>query len=308
MLYAGETTMKKIPVILDTDIGTDIDDAWAVVMMLKRPEIDVKLITTTTDETDRRCGLVHRLLDAAGRTDIPIAAGKCVARNNPFNEFEIVSRDDAPCPYRDAVEAIRDAVLASSEPVTLIEIGPMCNLAELLDRFPEVAPRVDLVAMAGSISHGHNGDVGQIPEWNVKTDIPSSQKAFSAPWRSVTITPLDTCGMVTLKGNWYEKLKNGGELQKELSMQYLAWLHRWDSDGVRNIRNSDVPQERSSILYDTVAIHLAYSHEFLEMKEMRLFVDDGGFTRESYDGTPINVAIEWLDFDGYSDMLAKTIL
>ncbi len=67
--------MKKIPVILDTNLGTDIDDSWAIAYMLKCPELDVKLITTATGDTTYRAKLCARLLRAGGRTDVPIGIG-----------------------------------------------------------------------------------------------------------------------------------------------------------------------------------------------------------------------------------------
>ena len=301
--------MKKIPVILDTDIGHDIDDAWAVTMLLQRPELDPLLITTATGETGRRCGIVHRLLAAAGRTDIALAAGKPIGCNNDVLQYELVSRNDAPASYPDAAEAIRDAVLSRApQPVTLICIAPHSNIAEVVARFPEIVPQIDFVAMAGSLEQGVGGSQGKIAEWNIKCDIAAAQKVFRAPWHSVTITPLDTCGVVQLSGNWLEKLRSSGSLQQELAAQFLAWLHRWDSDGVRNIRNSNVPQSRTSVLFDTVAIHLASSHDFLEMQEMRLVIDADGFMRESPDGSLVNVAKNWRDLSGYCQMLEQTIL
>ena len=67
--------MKKIPVILDTDIGNDVDDVWALVMLLKSPEVDIRLITTGTNNTIYRARLVAKLLEIAERTDIPIGVG-----------------------------------------------------------------------------------------------------------------------------------------------------------------------------------------------------------------------------------------
>jgi inosine-uridine nucleoside N-ribohydrolase len=301
--------MMKIPVILDTDIGHDIDDAWAVSMLLQQPDLDPLLITTATGETGRRCGIVHRLLAAAGRTDIALAAGKPIACNNEVIQYELVSRDDAPASYPDAAEAIRDAVLSRApQRVTLICIAPQSNIAEVVERFPEIVPSLDFVAMAGSLEHGVGGRPGIIAEWNVRCDIAAAQKVFRAPWHSMTITPLDTCGIVQLSGNWLEKLRQAGSLQQELAAQFLAWLHRWDSDGVRNIRNSNVPQSRTSVLFDTVAIHLASSHDFLEMQEIRLAIDENGFLRESPDGSPVNVARSWRDLPGYRQMLEQIIL
>ena len=65
----------RIPVILDTDIGDDIDDTWALVLALKSPELDVKLVVTDFGNTEHRAKIVARLLEIAGRTDIPIGIG-----------------------------------------------------------------------------------------------------------------------------------------------------------------------------------------------------------------------------------------
>ena len=67
--------MKRIPVIIDTDIGTDIDDTWAVLMALNSPELDIKLIVSSTGDTILRAALLAKFLDRCGRTDIPIGIG-----------------------------------------------------------------------------------------------------------------------------------------------------------------------------------------------------------------------------------------
>src|SRR4051794_26657939 len=66
---------SRIPVILDTDIGDDIDDTWAVAMLLKSPQFDVKLITTTNGKAEYRARLLAKLLTAGDRTNIPIGLG-----------------------------------------------------------------------------------------------------------------------------------------------------------------------------------------------------------------------------------------
>ena len=66
---------RPIPVILDTDIGDDIDDTWALVLALKSPELDVRLVVTDFGNTEDRAKLAARVLELAGRTDIPIGIG-----------------------------------------------------------------------------------------------------------------------------------------------------------------------------------------------------------------------------------------
>ena len=67
--------MKPIPVIFDTDIGDDIDDALALALALQSPELDVRLVTTVADDVDSRTRLVWKELGLFGRQDIAIATG-----------------------------------------------------------------------------------------------------------------------------------------------------------------------------------------------------------------------------------------
>ena len=64
-----------VPVILDTDIGFDVDDVWALAFMLRCPELDVKLVTTNTGDTEYSAALACKLLQVAERADIPVGIG-----------------------------------------------------------------------------------------------------------------------------------------------------------------------------------------------------------------------------------------
>ena len=102
-----------IPVILDTDIGDDIDDTWALILALKSPELDVKLVVTDFGNTEQRARLVARVLELAGRTDIPIGIG-IKENDDPGPQAEWVKGYDlAKYPgrvHRDGVKALIDTV------------------------------------------------------------------------------------------------------------------------------------------------------------------------------------------------------
>jgi len=72
---AADAPGVRIPVILDTDIGTDIDDTWALALLLRCPELDVRLVVSDTGNTEYRAAIIARLLEVAGRTDIPVGIG-----------------------------------------------------------------------------------------------------------------------------------------------------------------------------------------------------------------------------------------
>ena len=298
---------KRIPVILDTDIGGDIDDTWAMAQMLKSPELDVKLIVSDTGDTVYRGKIIAKLLEAAGRTDIPVGIGLRQPSDGPRERQAAWVRD-----YRlesfpgrvheDGVGAMIDVIMGSAEPVTLIGISPAPNIAEALRRSPGMAGRARFVGMFGSIAKEHDGKAGAIAEWNVKCDIAACQQVFAAAWREMTITPLDTCGMVRLDGERYARVRDCRErLTAAVMENYRIWAKatEWHKDGT---------ETRTSILYDTVAIHLAYSTRFLRMEPMGIRVRDDGFTVVDPAARPVNVAIAWTDFAGYCDWLVERLV
>ena len=149
----------KIPVILDTDICDDIDDTWALIMLLQSPEFDIKLITTSVGDTTARTKVVAKILQEAGRTDIPIGAGIAVGdmkrghgQDGWVKDFDLSKY--AGKIYPDGVQAMIDTIMRSKEPITLIAIGPLPNVAAALEREPNIAKKARFVGMFGSIRMG----------------------------------------------------------------------------------------------------------------------------------------------------------
>lgn len=125
--------LNKIPVILDTDIGTDIDDVWALVMLLNSPELDIKLIIPANGNTTYRAKIVAKFLEAAGRNDIPIGIGlhtsdKIEAQGPWVNDYSL---DNYPgIVYKDGIGAMIDQIMYLDEQTTLISIGPVMNILD----------------------------------------------------------------------------------------------------------------------------------------------------------------------------------
>ena len=219
-------TLAKTPVILDTDIGGDIDDTWALVMLLKSPELDPKLITTTDGRAEYRAKLIAKMLTLAGRTGVAVGLGEG-GRNGDGPQQDWV-RDYKLSDYRgvvreDGVAAIIDLIMTSPEPITIISIGPSQTVAAALNRRPEIARKAFFVGMQGSVFHGYGGGAVSA-EWNVAANVPAAKKVLSAPWKRATITPLDTCGRVTLSGPRFQQLvKSDDPLVHALLENYRMW-------------------------------------------------------------------------------------
>lgn len=296
---------KKIPVILDTDIGSDIDDTWALAMMLNSPELDVKLVVSETGNTDYRAKIIARLLEVAGRTDIPVGMGIWQDSDTGGQEPWVKDYDLRKYPgtvYHDGVEAIIRTIRQSEEPVSLICIGPLPNIRLALAKAPDIAPKARFVGMHGSLRRQYDGAPGASAEYNVVADPPAAIKVFSALWREAVITPLDSCALVRLKDDRYRRVRASADpLIQAVLENYSVWCGTSPEARARF-------EAGSSILFDTVAIHLAYSTEFLAMETMGVRVEMNGFTREDPKARPFHVAIDWKDLPGYEDELVRRLL
>lgn len=290
-----------LPVIFDTDIGDDIDDTWALVTLLKSPQFDVKLVTTTCGKAEYRAKIIAKLLGVAGRTDIPIGLGEGgrdgVGRQQPWvSDYKL---SDYPGKiHQDGAGAVIDAINQSPRPLTVIAVGPLHTLAAVLDRQPQVAAKASLAGMFGSVRKGYGG--GPVSaEYNVKANPAAARKVLSAPWRQITITPLDTCGLVNLSGQRLEGLKLSRDpCVRALLENWRVWA------GKETLEQLSV----TSTLYDTVAVYLANPDvKLLEFETLPIVVTDDGNTRIDPSGTKMSVATAWKDLDGYRDLLVKTL-
>jgi inosine-uridine nucleoside N-ribohydrolase len=300
------TPNKPIPVILDTDIGGDIDDTWALAMLLKSPELDLKLVTTCHGHTPYRAKITAKLLEVAGRTDVGVGVGiqtdNKELRQAPWvTDYKLESYPGRM--HKDGVSAMIDAIMGSPEPVTLIAIGPAMNVAAALKKEPRIAEKARLVGMFGNVRTGFGDSAVPIPEYNVKVDVPASKAVFTAPW-DITITPLDTCGRIVLKDEKYFKVRDCKDpVIRALIENYRYWHV---GAGYKPLDFADV--SKSSILFDTVAVYLAFASGLLNMEDLEIVIEDDGLTAVRKGGKIVHTAVSWKDMAGFEDFLVKRLI
>ena len=293
----------RIPVVLDTDIGDDIDDTWALVLALKSPELDVKLVVTDFGNTEYRAKIVARLLEIAGRTDIPIGIG--IRENDaegPQSEW-VNGYDLSKYPGRilkDGVQALVDTAMSSSERVTLVAIGPPPNLRAALEREPRIAGKLRLAGMYGSLRRGYGGKPTPEPEWNVRASATAARALLGAPWAEAISTPLDTCGLVRLQGERYSRVRDSKDpLLQALIENYRLWCLRRDWCA----KDAGYVTAKSSTLFDTVAVYLASARDLVKTEELGVRVTNEGMTLPDPEARSLTWATEWRDLDGFEEWL-----
>ncbi len=294
---------KKIPVILDTDIGDDIDDTWALCLLLKSPELDLRLVVGDEYNALYRAKLIAKLLQTAGRTDIPVGIGLRPEDHGGRQAAWVNDYDLASYPgkiHENGVQAIIDTIRQSDEPITLICIGPVPNIAEALKQAPDIAQKSRFVGMHGSIYKGYGGSEQISAEYNVKLVPDALQAVFQAPWE-ITLTPLDTCGLVQLRGDKFRRVfECQNPLIRALMQNYQLWREAQE-------KRLLPPPTESSTLFDTVAVYLAYAESLTEIEEVSCIVTDDGFTRIDPAGRPVRAAVHWKDLGAFEDHLVQRL-
>jgi len=296
---------KKIPVILDTDIGLDIDDTWALGLLLKCPELDVKLITTSTGNTPLKTKLVAKFLEIVGRTDIPIGIGPLENTKKGWLYPWIKDYDISRYPGMvivNGTEVLCSTIMDSPEPLTLIAIGPLGTVAGALKINPNITENSRFVGMHGSIRIGYRGSNSPLREFNIKKNIKASKEVFQAPWEK-TITPLDTCGNIVLTGALLERvMKCDNLIVRSIKENFEIWKKKIIPKLFLTKKNE------TSVLFDTVAIYLGFSEELLNIEELKIEITDRGSTQISERGNLIRCATSWKDVQAFKNLLVDRLI
>jgi inosine-uridine nucleoside N-ribohydrolase len=265
-------------VILDTDIGDDIDDAFALALALRSPEMRILGVTTAYGDTELRARLVDRYLGAVGRGDIPVVAGVPTPFTNRFTQAAY-ARQAPEKKHSGAVEFLLGQIRAHPGQITLIAIGPLFNVQAAIERDPATFRKLKrVVLMGGSIYRGYDdmktGARNAAPdaEWNINRD-PAGARALLAVGVPVFMMPLDSTQIHLETAQREAIFSHGSPLTDQLTLLYHQWMagSDWHPTG--------------PTLFDPVAVAYAIRPELCPATPMRIEVDDKGFTRPA-DGAP----------------------
>ena len=296
-----------IPVILDTDSGDDIDDTWALALALRSPELDVRLVVTDYGNTEHRAKIVARLLEVAGRTDVPIGIGVKENDGESSQAEWVKGYDLAKYPgkvHRDGVQALIDVAMAAKEGTTLVAIGPPPNLKAALEREPRIASKLRFAGMYGSLHRGYGGKAAPEAEWNVKARPAAARTLLGAPWKDAISTPLDTCGLVQLKGERYARVRDSRDpLARAVIENYGLWCKTKDWC----VNDAEHVVAKSTTLFDPVAVYLAISRDLVKTETLGVRVTDDGMTVPDPAARPLAWATDWKDLGAFEEWLAARI-
>jgi inosine-uridine nucleoside N-ribohydrolase len=302
----GKSSVSPIPVVYDTDIGGDIDDVWALSFLVHSPELELKLVTINKGGVQRKAQVAAKLLTAMGRDDVPIAIGRSHERSTPryydwAKDFDLSSY--AGTVHEGAVARMIEKIeVDNSGRLQILAVGSMLNVAGLVQRRPELAERVRLTAMSGSVYGGYGETDEPDAEANVVVDPDAARRAYGAKWKRFTIAPLDVTGGLHLAGDRYRSIyESDAPTPQAIISAYKVFEPNADFADV------DVTR-RSSTLHDAAAVYLAFSEAYLGLETLSLRVTDDGYTRvDPENGHTVEAALDWTNESAFKDLLVKRL-
>jgi inosine-uridine nucleoside N-ribohydrolase len=264
-------SQKPLPVpqkvILDTDIGDDIDDAYALALVLSSPELKLLGVTTAWGDTGLRARLTEGILCETGQQAIPVIAGVQTKTENTFTQASWARRfPPPPDAGMDAIAWMAKTIRANPGQITLISIAPLSNVGALIERDPAAFHMLKRVVLMGGSIHRGYGDLGYAPdrgpsaEYNIKMDVASAKKLFASGVQ-ITMAPLDSTQLKLDEVMRSILFRRSTPLTDSLAVLTDEW-------------GGTTPT-----LFDVMAVEAAIDGDLCPSQPMHIRVDDQGYTR-----------------------------
>jgi inosine-uridine nucleoside N-ribohydrolase len=259
-------------IIIDTDIGDDIDDAFAAGLALSSPEFQILGFSASFGDTVTRAKMLDRMLGELGRGDIPVAMGAPANVNlGAFTQRRYAEGGSfARAGHPASVDFVLDQARKYPGQVILVAIGPLPNIGAMIDKDPAAFRKLKrVVIMGGSIQtlvdpYGVAPPIAPHPEWNIKNDIASAQKLFTAGV-PLTVMPLDSTANLKLHEVARTALfAHGSMLTNILAGLYYEW--------------SAATRAATPTLYDPMTLASLLDPSLCPLTPMHIRVDDAGNT------------------------------
>jgi purine nucleosidase len=270
--FAGAAeAAAKTPIILDTDIGTDIDDAFALALIIESPELKLLGVTTVSGDTAARADLAAKFLWEAGGEwrHVAVVAGE-PGPAQPIDQARWADGFQSPQILKQsAVDFLRGQFDRRPGEITLVAIGELANVAALLKADPQAAKEIKrIVLMGGSIARGYGPGSKAEPEWNIKSN-PAAARAVFSSGIPILMAPLDVTAMLQLDAPARDRIFHQGT---PVSTALAALYHLW---------NQETPT-----LFDPMAVAILIRPDLCETEPLAIEMDAKGSTLVVKDKPP----------------------
>jgi purine nucleosidase len=265
----------RVPILFDTDIGTDIDDAYALAVIVHRPELELLGVTTVSSDAMERARLAAKFLAVAGGrwSRVPVYAGLSTPAQN-MRQVEWARGFSSPALHASgALEFMRKEINKRPGKVTIIAVGELTNIAALLESEPGIARKIKAISlMGGAIHRGYAAGSKPEPEWNIKSNAKAARVVFGAGV-PLLVAPLDSTADLKLMPEMrVELFRRGIPLNDAMAALNSIWRHTNHWNGV------------DPTLFDVLAVELVVPGHAYELNSMRIEVTADGLTQPATGG------------------------
>lgn len=265
-------------VIIDTDIGTYYDDAFAVLLASRSPEIQLMGVTTVYGDTDLRSRIARKILDVAGRQDVPVFKGiGQPLRGTPlmfgFEGEKILNEADRGIKYHDehAVNFIIRTIMENPGEVIVVTLGAVSNLAVAYTMEPAIAKNVkEVIMMAGvivPIVDQKGVRRSPVEEYNFNNDPLAAQIVMESDLPK-TLVPIDVTLKIPLRPDQVERIRASSD---PVARQVADILSVWPPQEYLIYLSVGIPTEHTGLwLHDPLTTALSYDRSFCEFAKVHI--------------------------------------
>jgi purine nucleosidase len=303
---------EPIPVVIDTDVGADPDDALALALAMASPEIEVLGVTVVSGDVDLRARIAARLLGMAGRADIPVFRGRRPPVE-PGGSPEMLGTEGQGVldhPYDGPEATIQETPApewlvqqAGLRPYHLVAIGPLSNVATALELDPRLAARLlGLTAMGGvfdvpALSEGWRraiaeGGPAAWPDYNTASD-PAAAVVCAHSGVALTWVTVETTFRVPLRRPALDRLDAGQPLFLALRRAIESWsANSLTTSLPAGELGTAVPEDAVCFLHDPLTVAALFPGDWLTLARTGLAyrIEDGLFRMEA-DANGVEAAV-----------------
>lgn len=267
--------MKRF--IIDTDIGEDIDDIWAISLILSTNMFQIDMISISQGDVEYKTKLMAKILFELNIDNIAICKGISTnldvaihPQQEWIKDFDIHKFGGKI--YENYEEGYRQVLSGNTnDEYVVVALSPFTSLATITSMLKN--RKVSIIAMAGSIYEGYFGRKNPDPECNIVTDIEAS-KAIISSGINLLLLPLDVCNNIVLDGENYELIKHSHNPFARIVMENY---YIWQDNYVGGAKKYDI-KKQTSILYDLAPIWYLIFPQNFDVIEVPLTIANNGLT------------------------------
>lgn len=288
--FATINLLNKIKIILDTDIGYDPDDLFALLLLFASPEADIKLIVTADEVNGKRAKFLGKILSLLGKGDTRLAVGQSLGRND-FIVDELLDDKEYES-ETDYVSVIKN-IIDTENDVVYLSIGGFTNLANFIDKYPEDAKKLKIYIMGGALNYSRK------PGWvehNVRIDLSSAKKVLESKLKPILIMSQTTFrpeyGVGASSPIFLKLLLSNNPVHKFLQRHCELWYEK---------------KYNSTTMHDPLTVSVALGKSFVTLNKSKIVMDEIGNMKIDESGYEISWSDPISDTDGFMKYLEEKL-